>query len=140
MHLLLPSSNEVWDKVIFLHLSVILLTGGTGVQIYHFLSRPPPRTAPSGQHHPLDSTNGVLSRGGAVQGSPVNKWSVRILRILLSCLTKSISFDNLQKITVQSLKITTYLDENPVWFADVRPNSVNHIERPLTQISQDKQY
>ena len=26
--ILLPPANEVWDKVIFLHLSVILFTGG----------------------------------------------------------------------------------------------------------------
>ena len=80
MHLLLPSSNEVWDKVIFLHLSVILLTGGTGVQIYHFLSRPPPNstiwTAPPSRQH----QRGAF-KGWCCSGTLVNKWPVRILLV-----------------------------------------------------------
>ena len=44
----LPPANEVWGKVIFLHLSVILFTGG-GVpgQVL-----PPGQVHPSGQVHP----------------------------------------------------------------------------------------
>ena len=38
---LLPPANEVWGKVIFLHLSVILFTGGGGVLRGSAWSRPP---------------------------------------------------------------------------------------------------
>ena len=45
---LLPPANEVWGKVIFLHLSVILFTGGQGVP-----RQVPPRQVHPGQvHHP----------------------------------------------------------------------------------------
>ena len=37
---LLPPENEVWGKVMFLHLSIILLTGGGG----GLPDRAPPRT------------------------------------------------------------------------------------------------
>ena len=48
-HAFLPPANEVWGKVIFLHLSVILFTGwGVPGQV------PPQQVHPSGQVHPLD--------------------------------------------------------------------------------------
>ena len=47
---LLPA-NEVWGKVIFLHLSVILFTGGGGLQPGG-LCRPPSK------HHRMRSTSG----------------------------------------------------------------------------------
>ena len=48
-HSFLPPANEVWGKVIFLHLSVILFTGGVPVQV-------PPAGTPPGQVHPLADT------------------------------------------------------------------------------------
>ena len=64
----LPPANKVWGKVMFLHLSVILFTGGAGYDVtscygqhhppgqYHPLSlAAPPNQHPSGQQ-PLDST------------------------------------------------------------------------------------
>ena len=79
----LPPTNKVWGKVIFLHLSVILFTGGGSVMMPIPVidsttpfpqTAPPPRphpgqhhpspswttlpswTAPPRQHHPLDNT------------------------------------------------------------------------------------
>ena len=63
---LLPPANEVWDKVIFLHLFVILFTGGGGVclsacwdttpRTLHHPPTMPPRTMnpppPPGTMHP----------------------------------------------------------------------------------------
>ena len=45
----LPSANEVWGRVIFLHLSVILFTGGVPGQVH------PPGRYPPGQVHPPGS-------------------------------------------------------------------------------------
>ena len=42
----LPPANEVWGKVIFLHLSVILFTGGVPGQVH------PRQVHPPGQVHP----------------------------------------------------------------------------------------
>ena len=46
MHALLPPANEVWGRVIFLHLSVILFTGG------EYLGRYNPAGTTPGQVHP----------------------------------------------------------------------------------------
>ena len=50
-NIFLPPANEVWGKVIFLHLSVILFTGGRGgtPRQVHPLGRYPP--PPPGQVH-----------------------------------------------------------------------------------------
>ena len=47
----LPPANEVWGKVIFLHLSVILFTGGSA-SVHAGI--PPPTKHPSDQASPLD--------------------------------------------------------------------------------------
>ena len=54
-HALLPPANEVWGKVIFLHLSVILFTGGV--------------SGPEGGGCLVPGVGGVWSRGwGGVSG------------------------------------------------------------------------
>ena len=61
---LLPPANEVWGKVIFLHLSVILFTGGGPWQVppgqVHPLGRYSPRAdaPPSAVHAEILSTSG----------------------------------------------------------------------------------
>ena len=52
---LLPPANEVWDKVIFFHLSVILFTGGVCLSAC-WNSRPPRPDTPSRTRHPWEQT------------------------------------------------------------------------------------
>ena len=51
MLLFLPPANEVWGKVMFLHLSVILFTGGVSARLHAGMHTPsgrhPPRQTPS---------------------------------------------------------------------------------------------
>ena len=49
-NLLLPPANEVWGKVIFLHLSVILFTGGVPGQVHLPPGTPPARYTPGSVH------------------------------------------------------------------------------------------
>ena len=61
MALFLPPANEVWGKVIFLHLSVILFTGGSVPGQVHPQAGTPPagnpgQVHPSGQVHPPAGT------------------------------------------------------------------------------------
>ena len=52
MHSFLPPANEVWGKVIFLHLFVILFTGGVSASVHAGI--PPPRSRhPPGADTPL---------------------------------------------------------------------------------------
>ena len=44
----LPPANEVWGKVIFLHLSVILFTGGVPGKVPPWQVHPPAGTPPAG--------------------------------------------------------------------------------------------
>ena len=55
----LPPANEVWGKVIFLHLSVILFTVGEGGLPQGMLGfAPPPEQTPHpGSRHPLEQTH-----------------------------------------------------------------------------------
>ena len=51
----LPSANKVWGKVIFLHLFVILFTGGVGVCLsacWNTTHTPPRPAPPPGTRHP----------------------------------------------------------------------------------------
>ena len=50
---LLPSRNEVVAKVIFLHLSVILFTGGGSASVHAWIPPPAPDQTPPGTRHPL---------------------------------------------------------------------------------------
>ena len=57
--ILLPPTNEVWGKVIFLHLSVILFTGVWSASVHAGISPPPPpgpgtpwSRHPPGTRHP----------------------------------------------------------------------------------------
>ena len=50
--ILLPPTNEVWGKVIFLHLSVILFTGVWSASVHAGISPPPPPRT----RHPLEQT------------------------------------------------------------------------------------
>ena len=56
----LPPANEVWGKVIFLHLSVILFTGGVHGKVPPWQVHPPAGTPPAGtpprQLHPRTGT------------------------------------------------------------------------------------
>ena len=104
---LLPPANEVWGKVIFLHVSVILLTGGstwvgTPRGRYTPLGRYTPQAGtPPGQVHPLDRYTpwtGTPPRQvhppGQVHlppGTPPGNacWDMvnkRMVRILLECI------------------------------------------------------
>ena len=74
----LPPANEVWGKVIFLHLSVILFTGGT------YLGRYPP-----GQVHPLAGTPPLGRYTCSACWDTVNK---RAVRILLECILVTFFF------------------------------------------------
>ena len=73
--LLLPPANEVWGKVIFLHLFVILFTGGSA-SVHDGI--PPPDQAPSGTRPPQDQA----PPGTEHAGDTVN---ARAVRILLEC-------------------------------------------------------
>ena len=76
---LLPPANEVWGKVIFLHLFVILFTGGVPDQVHpqnqvHPQDQVPPRSRhPHGTRYPPEQS---------MLGGTVN---VRAVRILLEC-------------------------------------------------------
>ena len=96
----LPPANEVWGKVIFLHLSVILFTGGVPGQV------PPSRYTPLGRYPPGRYTppwagTPPMSRYTPWAGTPpisacldtVNK---RALRFLLECIL--VSFDSRRKM------------------------------------------
>ena len=85
---LLPPANEVWGKVMFLHLSVILFTGGGGSAPLHAGIHSPGRDTTLGRHplgrNPLGQTS-PLGRHSSSQilEATVNKWAVRIL---LECI------------------------------------------------------
>ena len=70
---LLPPANEVWGKVIFLHLSVILFTGGVVSQHALQVSRPTPKGEVKG-----DLAGGGVSRlttKGEVEGDLVQAYT-----------------------------------------------------------------
>ena len=76
-HISLPPANEVWGKVIFLHLSVILFTG-VGLP-----GKVPTRPGtPPWQVHPPAGTPTASTSGNACCVT-VNK---RAVRILLECI------------------------------------------------------
>ena len=81
---LLPPANEVWGKVIFLHLFVILFTGGCLPQCmlgYHHPPGPctPLDHAPPQTMHPPDHAHPLAQ---SMLGDTVN---ARAVRILLEC-------------------------------------------------------
>ena len=63
---LLPSANEVWGKVMFLHLSVILFTRGVSAHCILGYTHPSTQAdSPPGQTPPLsDTTDTVNKRAG----------------------------------------------------------------------------
>ena len=50
--IIITGRNEVVAKVIFLHLSVILFTGGVSASVHAEIPPPPPEQTPSGTRHP----------------------------------------------------------------------------------------
>ena len=88
--LLLPPANEVWGKVILLHLSVILFTGGRvgawsrGV--------PGPRRVPAPGGGGVCS-QGVPASGGMPGGDPPGRLLLRAVRTLLECILVDGIFD-----------------------------------------------
>ena len=84
---LLPPANEVWGKVIFLHLPVILFTGRVSLSAC-WDSRPPRSRSPwadtpRDQTHPLgpDTTQGADGLPGqCMLGDTANTLAVRILQ------------------------------------------------------------
>ena len=75
----LPPANEVWGKIIFLHLSVILLTWG-GEYLGRYTLR---QGTPPGQVHPQAGTPPREQGSSAWLGDTGNK---RAVRILLECI------------------------------------------------------
>ena len=69
-NLLLPPANQVSGKIIFLHLFVILFTGGVGGYPSMPCSRCPGGSAP----------------GGVPDGDPPGRLLLRAVRILLECI------------------------------------------------------
>ena len=75
----LPPANEVWGKVIFLHLFVILFTGGSAsVHAGRPLQR---RHPPGGDPSPREETP-LAQIWSDMVGDTVNAW---VVRILLEC-------------------------------------------------------
>ena len=76
---LIPPTNELWSKVIFLHLSVILFTGGsTWAGIPPGRYTPPRQVHSPGRYTPSAMHAGVRSTSG---------WAVRILPECILILT-----------------------------------------------------
>ena len=73
----LPPANEVWAKVIFLHLSVILFTGGPASV---HAGMPPTEQIPRWSRHPPEQTPPP-----PVQCTPRDTGNKRAVRILLEC-------------------------------------------------------
>ena len=72
--ILLPPANEVWGKIIFLHLSVILFRGGGSASVHAGIADPPGADTPCAQ---------------CMLGDMANKWAVCIL---LECILVTNSF------------------------------------------------
>ena len=86
---LLPPTNKVWGKVMFLHLSVILFTVGRGYT--------PPMQTPSGRHplgrHPLVDTPWQTPPGQTPPGRhpPASRrLLLQTVRILMECILVSV--------------------------------------------------
>ena len=62
----LPPANEVWGNVIFLHLSVILFTGGGST----WAGTPPRQVHPPGRYTPLPGQVHPLGRYNPPAGTP----------------------------------------------------------------------
>ena len=84
---LLPPSNEAWGKIIFLHLSVILFTGGstwagTPWQV-HCLGRytpqqvPPRQVHPPGRYNPPQQVQPPPGRYTPLAGTPLGRYTPR---------------------------------------------------------------
>ena len=69
INILLPPANEVWGKVIFLHLSVFLFTGGVPGQVH-----PPGQVYPPDRYLPWTGTPPGRSPPA---GTPPCRWSMR---------------------------------------------------------------
>ena len=67
--LLLPPANEVWGKVIFLHLSVILFTGGSA-SVHAGIPQPPPNQALPWTRHYLPPSRHLPTRHPPDQAPP----------------------------------------------------------------------
>ena len=78
----LPPANEVWGKVIFLHLSVILFTGGST-----WVRTPPGRYTTLGRYTPLDMYSPLgMYTPGQLHPPPYPMVNARAVRILLECI------------------------------------------------------
>ena len=91
---LLPPANEVWGKVIFLHLFVILFTGGLPHCMLGYTPQqqtPPEQTPPEQTHHPLGADTPLGSRHPpghsacweirATSGRYASYWNVFLLKL-----------------------------------------------------------
>ena len=90
VNLLLPA-NEVWGKVIFLHLFVILFTVGVpGPGVGSAPGGSVPRGSapgvPCSGGGLLPVCGGVCSGGGVPGGDPPRRLLLRTVRILLECI------------------------------------------------------
>ena len=77
--ILLPLTKEVWGKVMFLHLSVILFTRGGVSQHAMEQTSPPSRADPPGQTHPSDTT-GYGQQAGGTQPTGMHIYSIHLLK------------------------------------------------------------
>ena len=111
--LLFPPANEVWGKVIFLHLSVILFTGGGVPGQVSPLTRHKPlppgtrHTARDQAHPPGDQVHTHLPEQ-CMLGDMGNKWAVRIL---LECILVSYRANQTFKneLTLKHCRINVYI-------------------------------
>ena len=85
IYALLPPANEVWGKVIFLHLSVILFIGGGFASVHVGIPPPCPlEQTPKSRHPPRADTplGQTTPLAQCMLGDTVNK---RAVCILLEC-------------------------------------------------------
>ena len=137
--LLLPPSNEVWDKVIFLHLSVILFIGGCLPQCmlgYHLPPGPctPQDHAPPRDHAPpppltMHPTGTMHPPAQSMLGDTVNAWAVRIL---LECNLVVTWFEKVG-LCSSSAKVRLH---SCCWYRSGTVNSKSFVGKVLLRIKQ----